>query len=113
MGIGLDARLDVFDYRAYSIDDVRTKFQQGPRVVNEESSFSEVEIIRSTWHRFFRLHRLRGIGPAHWRGQELLLLVIMQGSGELFGDGNPCSCIRGQTWLLPGAAPRWDWRPNT
>ncbi len=108
MGLGLDACLDVFDYSGYSIDDVRKKFQQYPRLLAQTGNSQEEEIIGPAWHRFFRLHRLRGTGPAEWPGNELMLAIILQGEGELSAGADACHCQQGQTWLLPGAANRLE-----
>jgi len=64
MGLGLEACLDIFDYRVYSIDEVRKQFQQAPRLLAKSDSFTGEEIIGETWRNFFRLHRLRGEGDA-------------------------------------------------
>lgn len=110
MGIGLEACLDIFDYRAYPLADVRKKFQQHPRVLAKSDSFSEEEIIGAAWHSFFRLHRLRGSADAAWSGTELMLAIVLSGSGELSAGGEAQKVSGGQTWLLPGAAKNWSWR---
>jgi mannose-6-phosphate isomerase len=110
MGLDLERCLDVFDYRAYSLDQVGDHFKQSPRVVNAAGQFREEEVIRQPHHGFFRLHRLRGRGSANWEGGELLLLVALQGKGSLRSGGNAAQeVVGGQTWLLPGAADGWDW----
>src|SRR5204863_507088 len=83
MGLGLDRCLDVFDFRPFSMKEVEQQFQQEPAPVNLTDSFVEEEIIRPPWHEFFRLHRLRGTGDAHWRGEELMLLIGLRGAGEI------------------------------
>ena len=112
MGLGLEACLDIFDYSAYSVETVRKTFQQNPRLLQDNGSFQEEEIIGSNWREFFRLHRFRGNSPAAWPGKELMLTIILRGEGELSADGS-CACKPGQTWLLPGAADSWNWRPIT
>ena len=110
MGLGLGACLDVFDYRAYSPPAVREKFQQLPRTVCQTSSFAEEELLRAPWHKFFRLHRLRGRGEAQWVGGELMLLITLAGAGELSAARQTRPVRAGETWLLPGAAKSWEWR---
>jgi mannose-6-phosphate isomerase len=110
MGLTLESCLDVFDYRAYSTAEVRARFQQRPRVVRQETSMSEEEIIDPAWHRFFRLTRFRGIGEARWAGGELMLMIVLKGSGQLSAESGAAGAVEsGQTWLLPGAAAGWEW----
>jgi mannose-6-phosphate isomerase len=114
MGVGLDACLDIFDYRSYAIDEVRRRFQQAPRRIagTETDNYLEEEIISPPWHHFFRLHRLRGRANAPWAGNELLLAIVVNGRGEFtFGGGTQPACA-GQTWLLPGAVEHWEWRSS-
>ena len=112
MGLDLECCLDIFDYRPYPMSMVREVFQQTPAALIETDSFMEEEVIRPPWHDFFRLHRLRGSGDARWTGNELMLLIAISGGGELSG-GQSCSVRAGETWLLPGAAERWEWRAKT
>lgn len=110
MGIGLEACLDIFDYRACPLAEVRKKFQQQPRVLAKSDSFTEEELIGAAWHQFFRMHRLRGQADASWVGNELMLAIVLSGSGELSAGGEIQKVSGGQTWLLPGAATKWNWR---
>lgn len=110
MGLGLETCLDIFDYRAHSVAEVRNTFQQQPRRVRQTESFTEEEIIGPDWHQFFRLHRLHGNGNADWPGNELMLLIILKGSGHLSAGGEARAGQAGQIWLLPGAALNWEWR---
>jgi mannose-6-phosphate isomerase len=109
MGLGLEACLDIFDYSGYSLNQVRERFQQHPRVLREGRGFSEEEIIGPGWHQFFRLHRIRASGSAEWPGHELMLLIVVGGEGELTDGSQLCRCKQGETWLLPGAAKTWSW----
>jgi mannose-6-phosphate isomerase len=110
MGIGLEACLDIFDYRAHPVAEVRKTFQQTPRALQSTAAFIEEEIISPAWHEFFRLHRLRGTGNASWPGHELTLLIALKGGGELTTSNETRAVSAGQTWLLPAAAAKWDWR---
>jgi mannose-6-phosphate isomerase len=110
MGLGLEKCLDVFDYRACPVADVRQKFQQAPRVITHSGSFRDEEMISAAWRNFFRLNRLRGSGDAAWSGNELMLAIILSGHAELSAGGESRRVAPGQTWLLPGAASKWDWR---
>jgi mannose-6-phosphate isomerase len=110
MGLELDRCLDVFDYRPYSVEQVRRAFQQPPRVLRASPECVEEELIAPTWHGYFRLHRLRGGGEATWPGGELQLLIAISGEGELSAGEAGQRVGVGQTWLLPGAAGEWRWR---
>ena len=105
MGLGLETCLDVFDYRAYSLNAVREQFQQHPRMVAQTASFIEEEIIGTTYREFFRLRRLRGTGPASWNGGEVMVMIMTKGEGAVSGQ----SVRQGQTWLLPGTMAQWRW----
>lgn len=109
MGLGLEACLDLFDYRAHSITEVRQNFRQPRRILQTNEAFTEEELISPAWHEFFRLHRLSGTGNASWLGNELMLLVLLKGGGQLSAGAENHLVQAGETWLLPGAAPRWDW----
>jgi len=108
MGLDLEACLDIFDYRAYPVAEVRQMFQQVPRILQQTDTFTEEELICPSWQEFFRLHRLRGTGHASWTGNELMLLLVLKGSGELGATGEVRAVNAGQTWLLPGAAATWS-----
>jgi mannose-6-phosphate isomerase len=110
MGLGLEACLDIFDYRAHPLDAVRENFQQHTRVLRETAGCIETEVIGSAWHRYFRLHRINGNGDGDWVGNELMLAIVTKGQGRLSGGSNACQARAGQTWLLPGAAPHWRWQ---
>src|SRR5207247_5508436 len=75
MGLGLDACLDVFDYRAYPLSAVRERFQQQPRDVARAAAFTEEEIIGPDYQEFFRLRRSRGTVPARWQGGDAVALM--------------------------------------
>ncbi len=113
MGLTLEQCLDIFDYRAHPVAEVRKTFQQAPRLLQKTDSFTEEELISPMWHEFFRLHRLRGHGPASWAGDELMLLIALKGSGELSAGAESRTIQAGQTWLLPGAGSQWIWRNQT
>lgn len=109
MGLGLEACLDIFDYRAHPVGAVRRTFQQRSRVIRKRTGSVEEEVIGSEWHGFFRLHRIRGDGDGDWEGNELMLAIVTRGRGELGTGMETRTVAAGQTWLLPGAASRWRW----
>jgi mannose-6-phosphate isomerase len=109
MGLDLDTCLDVFDYRALPVPDVRRQLQQRARTVNLTSGAHEEELIGAVYHEYFRLHRLRGTADAAWPGNELMLLLILKGRGTLPSGSDSCVLEAGQTWLLPACVPHWQW----
>ncbi len=111
MGLDLERCLDVFNYDSLSVAEVRRRWQQQPRLLNRGAGFCEEEIIAPEHHGFFRLNRLRGASNASWAGGELTLLIALQGQGELVAkNGETCSVRAGETWLLPGSVPEWNWQ---
>lgn len=109
MGLDLETCLEVFDYESVSVSEVRERWQQRPRLIRREKGFCEEEIIQPPWHRFFRLHRLRGSGAAVWPGGELMLAILLRGSATLRNGRHGEPVHAGQTWLLPGCVPEWQW----
>lgn len=110
MGLDLEKCLDVFNYESVDVREVRRRWQQQPRALNQQATFCEEEIIAPQHHGFFRLNRLRGDGNATWAGRELTLLIALKGQGTLTAKGgHQCSVTAGQTWLLPGSVPEWSW----
>jgi mannose-6-phosphate isomerase len=112
MGLDLETCLDVFNYDSLSVEEVRRRWQQRPRIVNRAGHFTEEEIISPAFHEFFRLHRLRGIGGAEWNGGELTLMIALRGSGKLTAGKDQNTVRAGETWLLPGCATHWEWRSD-
>jgi mannose-6-phosphate isomerase len=110
MGLELDSCLDVFDYGALSVPEVRNQLQQHPRVISSTSGALEEELIGPGYHQYFRLHRLRGTGEADWPGNELMLLVVVKGRGTLTSGRESAAPEAGQTWLLPACVPHWEWQ---
>jgi mannose-6-phosphate isomerase len=109
MGLELETCLEIFDYRAYSVPEVRRTFQQTPRELVRTGACCEEELIGPAFHEFFRLHRLRGQGDARWPGGELMLAIVLKGEATLGCDGQQQPARAGQTYLLPGAAASWQW----
>jgi len=109
MGLELEEILSIFDYSAHPIETLSDSFLQTPEVLKESDAFMEERIIDSKHQGFFRLRRLSGSGPAEWSGGEPMVLIMLEGSGEL--DGNPA--VAGDTWLLPGSAEEWNWSPTS
>ena len=109
MGLDLEACLDVFDYRARSVQDVRNQLWQRPRTISSTDNACEEELIGAGYHEYFRLHRLRGSGEAAWPGNELMLLLVLRGRGTLTTGADRAAVEAGQTWLLPGCIPHWQW----
>ena len=109
MGLDLETCLEVFDYREYPVAEVGRTFQQSPRELVRANTWSEEELIGPAYHEYFRLHRLRGRGDAHWAGRELMLLIVVKGEANLLCGGQRQPVRAGQTWLLPGAASSWNW----
>ena len=109
MGLNLESCLEVFDYRAHSVDAVRQTFQQRPRELVRNRTYCEEELIGPAYHRYFRLRRLRGQGAARWPGCELMLLIVVKGEAELSCEEKRQFVHAGQTFLLPGSAREWRW----
>ena len=109
MGLDLEACLDVFDYRARSVEYVRRLLQQRPRMIAATGGAGEEELIGAAYHEYFRLHRLRGTADASWPGNELMLLLVLKGRATLTSGADGGVVEAGQTWLLPGAVPHWQW----
>jgi mannose-6-phosphate isomerase len=109
IGLDLETCLEIFDYRAWSVAEVRRTFQQSPRELVRTNAYCEEELIGTASHEYFRLHRLRGHGDATWSGGELMLLIVITGEANLVCDGQQQAVRAGQTLLLPGAAPSWNW----
>ena len=108
MGLELEDVVDMFDYSQHPVDSLSDSFLQTPEVLNQSDDFVEERIIDSEHQGFFRLRRLSGSGPAGWQGDEPMVLIMLDGSGQL--DGMEVSA--GDTWLLPGAAKAWNWTPS-
>jgi mannose-6-phosphate isomerase len=109
MGLDLETCLDIFDYRAYSVAEVRHTFQQSSRELVRTNAYCEEELIEPAYHDHFRLHRLRGRGDASWPGGELLLLIVVKGDAKLLCGEQRQPVRAGQTLLLPGATQSWNW----
>jgi len=109
MGLDLETCLEVFDYRAFSLAEVRRIFQQSPRELVHTNTYCEEELIGPACHGYFRLHRLRGHGDASWRGGELMLLIVVKGVANLVCGDQRQPVRAGQTLLLPGAVQSWNW----
>jgi mannose-6-phosphate isomerase len=109
MGLDLEACLDVFDYRGCSVQDVRRLLQQPPRTTASTTGACEEELIGAAYHEYFRLHRLRGTADASWPGNELMLLLVLKGRGTITAGSERAVVEAGQTWLLPGCIPHWQW----
>jgi mannose-6-phosphate isomerase len=109
MGLDLETCLDIFDYRSWSVAEVRRTFQQSPRELVRTDTWCEEELIGRAYHGYFRLHRLRGHGAANWPGGELMLLIVITGEADLVCGSQRQPVRAGQTLLLPGAAPAWNW----
>ncbi|HVM49252.1 MAG TPA: class I mannose-6-phosphate isomerase [Candidatus Acidoferrum sp.] len=109
MGLDLDACLEVFDYRALPVPEVRRRLQQVPHTVNTAGGAQEEELIGAAYHEYFRLHRLRGSGNAAWPGNELMLLLVLNGRGTLSSGADSALVEAGQTWLLPACVSHWEW----
>ena len=109
MGLDLESCLEVFDYRSFSVQDVRKRLQQPPQTVASIGGACEEELIGSAYHEYFRLHWLRGTREAAWPGNELMLLLALKGRGTLTSGADSGVIEVGQTWLLPGSVPHWRW----
>jgi mannose-6-phosphate isomerase len=113
MGLSLDACLDVFDFRAYSPSAVDECFRQQPQTVTNAATFLEERIVSPSYKEFFRLRRLRGTGSARWQGDEIAVMIVTKGEGLLCTKGSEQLVRQGQTWLLPGCVPEWQWEGRT
>ena len=109
MGLELEDVIPMFDYSQHPIDELENSFVQTPEILNQSDAFVEERIISAKHKEFFRLRRLSGQGVADWAGNEPMVLIMLEGSGEL--DGVPIAA--GQTWLLPGATEAWNWTPTS
>ena len=105
MGLELEDVLSIFDYSAHPVESLEDSFLQTPQILRKSDAFTEERIIDSKHQEFFRLRRMTGNGAADFNGGEPMVLIMLDGSGEL--DGNPISA--GETWLLPGSANEWNW----
>ena len=108
MGLELADVVSMFDYTQHPVDSLEDSFLQTPDVLRKTDAFTEERIIDSKHQEFFRLRRLTGNGSADFAGGEPMVLIMLEGSGEL--DGKPVAT--GDTWLLPGAAEEWNWSPS-
>ncbi|MDF7807858.1 class I mannose-6-phosphate isomerase [Pontiellaceae bacterium B12219] len=105
MGLELEEVLPLFDYTEYALNTVCEKLLQAPEVLRTSDSFVEERIIDPKHAAFFRLRRMYGTGPADWIGNEPMVLIALKGAGRL----NGVAVSAGETWLLPGAVPEWNW----
>lgn len=103
MGLELEEVLPLFDFGEYSPD----QLLQTPETLRKTGLFIEERVIGSEHRNFFRLRRLSGTGAANWPGGEPMVLIALEGGGLL--NGVPVAA--GETWLLPGAATQWSWKP--
>jgi mannose-6-phosphate isomerase len=95
----------MFDYTEYPLETIGQTLIQSPDILRETEAFKEERVIDLKHQEFFRLRRLSGSGAADWQGGEPMILIMLEGSGEL--DGYPVAA--GETWLLPGSAAGWNW----
>ena len=107
MGLELEDVVSMFDYSQHPLESLEDSFLQTPQILKETNAFMEERIIDAKHQEFFRLRRLSGNGSADWKGNEPMVLIMLEGAGVL--DGHPVGA--GETWLLPGSAERWSWNP--
>ena len=109
MGLELEDILPIFDYSEHPIETLADSFLQTPEVLRKTDAFTEERIIDAKHQSFFRLRRLSGKGSAGFGGGEPMVLIMLEGSGEIDG----VSISAGETWLLPGAAQQWEFSTAT
>ena len=107
MGLELEDVISIFDYTQFPLDSLSETFLQTPLVISQSEAFTEERVIDSKHQDFFRLRRLSGSGVADWRGGEPMVLIMLQGAGDLGG----VPITTGDTWLLPGSCEQWAWIP--
>lgn len=107
MGLELEDVVSMFDYTEYRVDSLEDSFLQVPEVLRKTDRFVEERIIDIRHKEFFRLRRLTGSGPADFGGGEPIVLIMLEGAGQLEG----VSVTAGDTFLLPGSAEGWNWLP--
>lgn len=105
MGLELEDVVSMFDYSQHPIDSLEKSFLQVPEVLRKTDTFVEERIIDIKHQEFFRLRRLTGNGPADFGGGEPMVLIMLEGSGQLDG----VSIAAGDTFLLPGSSAGWNW----
>ena len=108
MGLELEEILSIFDYSEHPLNALTDSFVQTPELLTKTNAFVEERIIDAKHQDFFRLRRLSGNGPADFGGGEPMVLIMLEGSGEL--ESQPITA--GETWLLPGSAAAWKWAPT-
>jgi mannose-6-phosphate isomerase len=111
MGLGLERCLDVFNYATQTVPEVLRHLKQTPAPISAVQNFLHEEIIGAEYQSYFRLQRLAGTGTSAWRGGELMMLLVLKGSGHLRAGGKHHAeeLASGQAWLLPGSVQTWDW----
>ena len=105
MGLTLDDCLGIFDYKAH----LPAAFRQSPRLVARGDGYTQEEIIGPAFHRYFRLHRVRGTGDATWECPGPAVAVFTRGEGRVTINGAAESARRGDTLLLPATATPATW----
>jgi len=109
MGLELDDVVSMFDYSEHPVDSLEESFLQVPEVLRKTETFIEERIVDAKHNKFFRLRRMTGSGALDFAGGEPMVLIMLEGSGELDGK----TITAGDTWLLPGSATGWNWAPTT
>ncbi len=81
MGKDLDFCLDVFDYKSYSVDEIRSKFFLNPEILAESSSYKLERIVSGDISKTFEVQKMTIKGKSTLELDERFMVAIVPRGG--------------------------------
>lgn len=104
MGLGVERVLDIFDYTAYPADEVKRIFGPRRRILRESSGGSEELLLGQPQTDRFEVRETNVKGSFSMPlDDRFSVLTVLDGKGEVVGDGAALPINRWDSVLLPAA----------
>lgn len=114
MGKGLDFCLDIFDYTAYPVEEIRRRRRLSPKVLESQPGW-RLELLaggQDTGSFEVRRLTLRG-GTAGLRGGVPQVCVVTRGGAVVSCGGESVGLRRGDSLFVAGSVPEYRILPDT
>ncbi|MDO5407115.1 MAG: mannose-6-phosphate isomerase [Eubacteriales bacterium] len=104
MGRGLDFCLNLFDYREYSVEEIRKRCSVIPYTLEKGDGYWLEQLIDETVTSCFEVKRLRVAKSVSLRGGRIQIGVVVKGTVTLQCGDVMTRLIRGDSFLIAAAA---------
>lgn len=109
-GAGFDNALDCFNYEGCNIDEVLSKWNLKPEIINENDNVCEMKLVGDKYSDFFSMTKVVFSGKYEMKIDDTFSIgIVISGEGSVNAGNRTKKAVKGSYFFIPASIESVEW----